>query len=392
MTSEQWRTLGLWMVIALAAGGVSFFLGHRWRVRVRVRRQRLATWSELCLRLELVAEPGEGRVASGRLQGMAFSLRDTGVHWLLEVPLPQPLLPPGVVLLLGKALEPGSSHGLRPLPVGLLTASPKTFAWYASLDLPPSKVDASKAFLEEARRAMEAHAPLEVVPHRLIHTLREGPPPSVRDVREAVRALDATARRWLDAVEAHGLPRVDALPPPAPSSHSRSPGVGIPLKGVLSVLGGLAFVFSCCFPVLSMMRNSWSGKSDEHTGRVVGISWTRTLRHMRCPHVPHMSFNGGDAELLEKSGCAYPWKDVDYLRTSGGFEEPPRWPEPVSVRAEDYLLREESYTLNIEYEDVGKKVVTYEVHSEGLYRLFNKPGQQVSFRLRNGRVSHLRPE
>ncbi len=310
MTSEQLRTLGLWMVIALAAGGVSFFLGHRWRVRRR--RQRLATWSELCLRLELVPEPGEGRVASGRLQGMAFSLRDTGVHWLLEVPLPQPLLPPGVVLLLGKALEPGSSHGLRPLPVGLLTASPKTFAWYAGLDLPPSKVDASKAFLEEARRAMEAHAPLEVVPHRLIHTLREGPPPSVRDVREAVRALDATARRWLDAVEAHGL--------------------------------------------------------------------------------PHMSFNGGDAELLKKSGCAYPWKDVDYLRTSGGFEEPPRWPEPVSVRAEDYLLREESYTLNIEYEDVGKKVVTYEVRSEGLYRLFNKPGQQVSFRLRNGRVSHLRPE
>jgi len=83
---------------------------------------------------------------------------------------------------------------------------------------------------------------------------------------------------------------------------------------------------------------------------------------------------------------------VDYLRTSGGFEEPPRWPEPVSVRAEDYLWREERYTLNLEYEDMGKKVVTYEVHSEGLYRLFSKPGQQVSFRVRNGRVSHLRPE
>ena len=388
MTSEQLRTLGLWMVIALAAGGVSFFLGHRWRVR---RRQRHATWSELCLRLELVPEPGDGRVASGDLQGLGFSLRDTGFHWLLEVPLPQPLLPPGVVLLLGKARRLGSLYRLRPLRVGLLTASPKTFAWYAGRDLPPSKVDASKAFLEEARRAMEAHAPLEVMPHRLIHTLREGPPLSVGDVRQAVRALDATARRWLDAVEAHGLPRVDALPP-APSVRSRSPRVGIPLKGVLSVLGVLAFLFSCCSPVLSMVRGAWSGKNDEHTGQVVGISWTRTMRHMRCPHVPHTSFNGGDAELLEKSGCAYPWKDVDYLRTSGGFEEPPRWPEPVSVRAEDYLWREESYTLNIEYEDVGKKVVTYEVHSEGLYRLFSKPGQQVSFRVRNGRVSHLRPE
>ncbi|HZI08351.1 MAG TPA: hypothetical protein VEZ71_30305 [Archangium sp.] len=114
---------------------MSFFVGYRWRVR---RRRRHALWSELCLRLELVPEPGDGQAASGDLQGMGFSLRDTGFHWLLEVPLPQPLLPPGVVLLLGKARGLGSLHRLRLLRVGLLTASPKTFAWYAGRDLPPS--------------------------------------------------------------------------------------------------------------------------------------------------------------------------------------------------------------------------------------------------------------
>jgi hypothetical protein len=397
MTSEQLRTLGLGLVLALVAGGVSL-LAYRWRVR---RRQRHATWSELCLRLELMPGPGAGRVASGDLQGIGFSLRDTGFRWLLEVPLSQPLLPPGMVLLSAKAWRLGAHARLRPFRLKGFSASPGPFTWYASWDTPRGKVDASGAFLEEARRAMEAHAPLEVGPRQLIHTLHAGSQLSVGDVREAVRTLDATARRWLDAVEGHGLPRVE-VPPPVPPLRSRLPKVRlprvrlprvrIPLKPVLSVLGVLVFLFSCCFPFLRMVRESSRGKSDEQTGEVVGISWTRTIRQMRCPHVPRMPAEGGKPSSRKNRGCDYPWKEVDFLRTGGSYDQPPYWPEPSEVRAEDYLWREESYTLNIEYEDVGKKLLTFNFHSEGIYQRFSKPGQQVVFKLRNGRVIDLRPQ
>lgn len=392
MTSEHFRTLGLWLVIALAAGGVSF-LGYRWRVR---RRERHATWRELCLRLELVPAPGDGRAASGNLQGIDFSLRDTGVRWRLELPLARPLLPSGVVLLPAKARSLGALYRLRPLQWKDVSASPSPLAWYAGRDMPRGRVDPSEAFLEEARRAMEAHVPLEVVSGRLIHTLRAGAQPSVGDVREAVRILDATARRWLDAVERHGLPRVEALPP-TPSLRSRLPRVRlprvrIPLKPVLTVLGVLVFLFSCCFPILSMVRGTWTGERYERTGEVVGISWSRTIRQMRCPHVPHKLGEGGTADSRKNRGCDQPWKEVDYLKASGSYREPPRWPEPASVLPEDHLWREEHYTLNLEYEDSGKKLITYDFHSEGIYRLFSKEGQQVSFRLENGRLSHLRPK
>ncbi|AKJ02863.1 hypothetical protein [Archangium gephyra] len=339
-------------------------------------------------------------MASGNLQGIDFRLRDTGVHWRLELPLARPLLPSGVVLLPAKARSLGSLYKLRPLQLQDVSASPGPFAWYSGRDMPRGRVEPSEAFLEEARRAMEAHAPLEVVPDRLVHTPRAGSQLSVGDVREAVRTLDTTARRWLDAVERHGLPRVEALPP-VPSLLSRLPRVRlprvrlprvrIPLKPVLTVLGGLLLLFSCCFPFLSMVRGSWTGTRYERTGEVVGRSWSRTIRQMRCPHVLRTPADGGDASSQKNRGCDSPWKEVDYLKTSGSHSQPPRWPEPSSVRAEDYLWREEHYTLTIEYEDGGKKLVTYQFHSEELYRRFSKEGQQVSFRLERGRLSHLRP-
>lgn len=385
VTSEPLRPLALWMLLALAAVGLSF-LGYRWRVR---RRQRHSTWRELCLRLELSAGPGDGRLASGTLQGIGFSLRDTGSRWLLEVALPQPLLPSGVVLLLARAWRLGSLFRLRRLRLAPHSASPSPGVWYADRKTPPGKVVVSEAFLEEARRAMEAHEPLEVEPHRLVHTLSASPPPSLGDLREAVRSLDATARRWLSAVESHGLPRVEALPRPPPL-RSRLPRVRIPRKRVLSVLGGVAVLFSCCLPFFALMREASRGTSSEYTGQVVDIEWERNVRQLRCP-VPLMPVDGGDAGV-QMGGCPHPWKDVDYVKASGRHGEPPRWPEPSEVRAEDYLWREEIYTLHIEYEDWGKKVVTYELRSEGLVQLFSKPGQRVSFTLRNGYVRNLQPE
>lgn len=398
MTSEPLRTLALWMLLALAVSGLSF-LGYRWRVR---RSQRHALWRELCLRLELSAGPGEGRVASGTLQGIGFSLRDTGSRLLLEVALPQPLLPPGLVILLAQVRRLGSVFRLRRLQLAPHSAAPSPGGWYAGRELPPGKVVVSEGFLEEARRAMEAHAPLQVEPRRLVHTLRASPPLSVGDVREAVRTLDATARRWLSAVERHGLPRVEALPPAPsvlsrlprvriPRMHVRLPRVRIPLKRVLSVLGVLALLFSCCVPFFALMREASRGLSSDVTGQVVDIEWVRNVRQLRCP-VPLMPVNGGDAGV-HKSRCPQQWKDVDYVRATGRHGEPPSWPEPPDVRADDYLWREESYTLHIEYGRWGgKHVATYELRSEELYLLFSKPGQKVSFTLRNGLVRNLRPE
>jgi hypothetical protein len=85
-------------------------------------------------------------------------------------------------------------------------------------------VDAPEAFLEEAQRAAQAHAPLRVEPRRLVHALPEDVTPSVNDIRDAVRALEPTAQRWLDVVARYGLPRVRALPQ-LPSAFSILGGV-----------------------------------------------------------------------------------------------------------------------------------------------------------------------
>ncbi len=79
------------------------------------------------------------------------------------------------------------------------------------------KVDAPPAFLDEATRAMQAHAPLRVEPQRFIQALRAGDLLSVNEARGAVRALHATARRWHEVAEQHGRPRVQPLPPPEPA-------------------------------------------------------------------------------------------------------------------------------------------------------------------------------
>lgn len=204
------RTFVLWAVLALAVGGV-FLLGYAWQARRR-RQQRLASWTELCRRLELVPRPGKGRAASGKLQDTDFSLHDLGSRWLLELPLSQPLLPPGVVLLSERAGRLRPPFRLRPLRWASASTPPGGLRWYAAGSMPPSTVEAPAAFLEEAERAAQAHAPLRVEPQRLVQALSAGSLLSVNDVREAVRALEATARRWLEAVGVQGLPRLEALP------------------------------------------------------------------------------------------------------------------------------------------------------------------------------------
>jgi hypothetical protein len=216
MGLEPLRLLSFSVLVLLALGGVSL-LWYRLSAR---RYQRLAAWRELCLRLELVPESGDGRVASGQFQGCRFRLHDTGSRWLLEMPLPEPLLPPGVVLLSEKAprLRPFSwlhplrwGSRLRPLPLSSTAVPPVPVDWYVERRVPLSKAEASAAFLEEAGRAAQAHAPLRVEPRRMVHALRAGALPSVSDIRGAVRALEATARRWLEAVGGHGIPRLEAL-------------------------------------------------------------------------------------------------------------------------------------------------------------------------------------
>jgi hypothetical protein len=81
---------------------------------------------------------------------------------------------------------------------------------------PGGKVVASQAFLEEAARAVQAHAPLRVEPRRMIQALRAGALLSVSQVREAVKALEATARRWSEVATREGLPQVLPLSPLPP--------------------------------------------------------------------------------------------------------------------------------------------------------------------------------
>ncbi len=204
-------SLGLLAATALAVG--------YW---LRARHQRQATWRELCLRLELVSEPGDARVGMGKWKGVRFRLRDTGSDWLLAVQLSRTLLPRGVVLFSVWKLRP--TGGLRPLRLlwSLPRAPPSTgLSWCTDLSRPPSVVEVSLPFLEEARRAVEVHGPLRVESHQLVHTLRAGSLVSVNEVRTAVEALDATAQRWLDVVEKHGPVLVTERPPRSGGGHGR---------------------------------------------------------------------------------------------------------------------------------------------------------------------------
>lgn len=211
MTSEQLLTLGFWAA-ALVAGLCLLWHGL---VARRRGRQRLASWRELCLRLELTPAPAEAgveRVASGRQQGLDFRLRDTGVALLLEVPLPGPVLPPGVLLLSARAQGLRPRPRPRPLRLRAPVQPPEAPAWFTEARLPLSRAEASPAFLEEAHRAAQAFAPLRVEADKLVQALPGAALPSVADVRDAVRALHAAGQHWREQVEAQGLPRVEALP------------------------------------------------------------------------------------------------------------------------------------------------------------------------------------
>jgi hypothetical protein len=230
MASGLLHNLGFWAVIALAMGAFAL-----WSVLSERRRKPLrhAAWKELCLRLELVAEPGDGQVASGRHQGVDFRLRDTGSSLLLELPLPQPLLPPGLVLLSARSRElrpPGSPRRLR-------LRAPSRWEpreWYMDPEAPPAEVEAPTEFLAEAQRALQVHAPLRVESRQLVQVYSGYPLPSVSAVHNAVRALHATARQWSEAAGRCGLPIVHPLPVlPSPRSL---------LRGVLGERGVLPWL------------------------------------------------------------------------------------------------------------------------------------------------------
>jgi hypothetical protein len=212
MNPELPLALVVLAVVVLVAGGG----GWLWRRRRLRRQQRQHSWRELCLRLELVPQPGEVPVARGDLSGTDFLLHDTGSHWLVELPLAQPVLPPGMVLVSPEA--PSLPPRLRmPEREWQATALPPGLpAWSVGEEDPVGKVEAPEPFLEQAARAMQAHAPLRVEPQRFIQALRVGDLLPVNDAREAVRALETTARGWLEVVERHGLPQVLPPPPPPP--------------------------------------------------------------------------------------------------------------------------------------------------------------------------------
>jgi hypothetical protein len=268
--------------LALVAGVVHLLSSRLSRGR---RRRREALWRELCLRLELVADAENSRTATGRIQGTDFSLHDTGAAWLVEFPLTQPLLPAGVILLPAREwrLRPGFklrrlrwTHGTRP---------PGPLVWYTNQQLPPSKVEAPLAFLEEAAQAAQAHAPLRVEPHRLIHALPGDTLPSVNSVRDVVRALEATAQRWLEAVTRDGLPRIKALPwvPPAHtllrSVLARSPlrhwglanTAGIPLTLGALLLGWQWLFFVLLAAGLYLTRKAARRKHYSFKGLALGV-------------------------------------------------------------------------------------------------------------------------
>ncbi len=215
MASDPFLALGVVLAVAvLAAGGVSLL---RYRRGVG-RQQRQGSWRELCLRLELTPQPGRSQVAKGELQNTDFYLHDTGADWLLELPLAHPLLPPGMVLTTPQAPRLPPRVSLRPLEWKAASLAPGMRAWSADPEQAFCQLEAPQAFHEEATRAMLAHAPLRVESRRFIQALRMGDLLSVSEVREAVRALHATARGWLEVAESHGLPRVQPLqsqPPPA---------------------------------------------------------------------------------------------------------------------------------------------------------------------------------
>jgi hypothetical protein len=257
MSLELLRTLTLWLAaLALLVGGA--YLGVS-RLRARRRPEREALWKELCLRLELVPDPANRHSAKGVLQGTDFALHDTGSAWLVELPLPQPLLPSAVLLLPAKEWRLQPPFKLRRLQWTPAPPPLSPFVWYVNHQVPPSSVEAAEPFLQEAARAAEAHAPLRVEPRRLVHALPLGLTPSVNDVREAVRALEPTAQRWLDVVARYGLPRVKELPrlPSALSLLNRILGrrslwhwilannAGVPL-----VLGALGMGWNWGFAVL----------------------------------------------------------------------------------------------------------------------------------------------
>jgi hypothetical protein len=219
MASVQLLTLGFLAVLVLAAAGAA-----AWWYRRRVwLQQRQASWQELRLRLELVPQPGNARVAQGELRESHFLLHDTGSDWWVELPLAQPLLPPGMVLLSADAPTPQPQLHLRPLEWGAASVPPQLLSWHVEVQEADGKVEVPQAFLEEATRAVRQHTPLRVESQRMIQALRAGALLPVSQVREAVRALDTTARRWREVAEREGLPRVRLPSPPQPEPASPQP-------------------------------------------------------------------------------------------------------------------------------------------------------------------------
>jgi hypothetical protein len=320
--------LGLLAVLALA-GGAGAWLWYRGRVR---RRQRLASWQELCLRLELAPQPGFVKVAAGQLPDADFRLHDTGSEWLVEIPLQRPLLPPGMVLLTPRARMLRPRIKLRPLAWGATSLPPGVLSWYSDGEEPAGKVEAPQAFLDEAARAAQAHAPLRVEPRRLVQALRVGALLSVNEVREAVRALDATARRWLEVAGKHGLPQVQALPwqPSAFALLSdvlkqhrfwkwlRDLNLGIPLTMTALWVGGDWVFFGVLVVSLWLARRSYRSKPFGIRGFALGALILATT--FGAPWFWSRSMGGGTTPsvLSVREAAVLPHRKAEFFRFHDG--------------------------------------------------------------------------
>jgi hypothetical protein len=167
----------------------------------------------LCRRLELSPREGMPEVASGRQYGAELELRDTGSALWLRVRLPQPLLPPGALLL----SERSAVHVLGPprrlLPLRERSARPGLPGWYVTPEAAGVELEASRGFLDTVAQAAQAHPRMAVEAQWLSQALPAASLPDPGEIRDAAQALQHTGERWLEAVKTHGLPRLEGPPP-----------------------------------------------------------------------------------------------------------------------------------------------------------------------------------
>jgi hypothetical protein len=261
MSHEGLRTFLLCAVILLPL--VVYLV---WRERTkRLEQRRRIEWMKLCRRLELRPREEKPEVASGRQHGAEIELRDTRSLLFMGLRLPQPLLPPGVLLLSERAAEHHAGPTPRPLQLREHSPRPGAPGWYATPEAAAGDVEVSQEFLGEAEHAAQAHPALGVESDWLFQALPAPSLPDPREVRGAVQALQRTGERLLEVVKAHGLPRLEVPAPPqpappvptepasvhffepsAPSSPATEPPPPLPRRLMLTLSDGNPWIWLLC--------------------------------------------------------------------------------------------------------------------------------------------------